>query len=78
MGVMMNKNLPLNELPVEDKKKYEWLLGKNWWFTDSDKLREKGYDPHVYMFAEDGEVIIRSDLNCWDDDLSRWEESDAN
>jgi len=31
-----------------------------------------GYDPFVYEILKDGKAIIRSDLNCWDDDLSYW------
>ena len=63
------EHLPLIELPIKYKKNFEWLLGKNWWFTDADKLRELGYDPNVYVFAEDGKVVVRSDLNCWEDEF---------
>ena len=27
-----------------------------------------------YEYIKDGEVLIKPDLNCWEDDLSYWEE----
>ena len=41
--------------------------------TDAENLKNNGYDPKVYIILKDGEVVVDSCLNCWDDDLSYWE-----
>ena len=67
---------PIGELPVKYKKNFEWLLGKEWWLSDAEELREKGYDPNIYAIFPDGEVGRRANLNCPEshDDLSHWED----
>tara|TARA_B100002003_G_scaffold200831_1_gene192285 strand:- start:60 stop:248 length:189 start_codon:yes stop_codon:yes gene_type:complete len=55
-----------------DRKCPEYIE-RNLIVTEAEDLMRHGYDPLVYEILKDGKVIIRSDLNCWDDDLSYWE-----
>jgi len=66
---------PIGKLPVKYQKNFEWLLGKEWWLSDAEELREKGYDPNIYAI-NGGEICLRANLNCSEshDDLSHWED----
>ena len=50
-------------------------IDKDYNLTDAENLKNNGYDPEVYIILKDGAVVIDSCLNCWDDDLSYWENS---
>ena len=49
-------------------------IDKDYNLTNAENLKKHGYDPAVYIILKDGKVVIDSCLNCWDDDLSYWED----
>ena len=62
---------PFERQLARDRKCPEYIE-RNHHVTEAEDLMRHGYDPFVYEILKDGKAIIRSDLNCWDDDLSYW------
>ena len=47
-------------------------IDKDYNLTDAENLKLNGYDPAVYIILDDGEVVIDSCLNCWEDNIYDW------
>ena len=64
----------LERTPEERQLERPKYIERNLLVTEAENLLRHGCQPGVDIILEDGEVIVDSDLNSKDDDLSYWEE----